>query len=97
MEKQDENKGKGNSGRCTKQRSKKRYNRKRRNPNKGRVDYQKLCTSVTTQVVENESVAGLSTASAAKVIEIDPIKEDLPVSGFRLIDMSIFSSFLFVS
>jgi len=75
MEKKDERtRRKGDAGRCTKQRSKKVYGRKRRNPNKGKKTVRGIVVEVaegSQNFAENLNVEPnvdieLGTVSAAK-------------------------------
>ena len=96
---------KGNAGRCSKQSSKKRYERKR-------VHYSKI-KSVQEQVeVEEEDGADFTihsapklvekvqveveapTASASKIIDIEPDAHSEELSGYRLMDITILNNIM---
>lgn len=101
---------KGDSGRCKKQRSKKTYSRKRKNPNKGkklppkvpRLEANPGDQNVTADVnnADNDTPStSTSTVSSQKIEEIlmkdnDELLSENIISGFRLVDMNILSSVL---
>lgn len=106
--KSDRNRGKGDSGRCTKQRSKKNYSRKRRNPNKGKklspkvddagVDQgnDRLDQNVENQNIGTPCVPTCSTVSSEKIEEIviNENEQSDSISGFRFVEMNILSNVL---
>ena len=99
MDNAERNRGKGNSGRCAKQRSKKFYSKKRRNPNKGKklvpkvdVEQELIAEENPTEQQINVNVHIDTTVSSDKVELIEPPKDSVSPTGFRLIDLSILSN-----
>ena len=99
MDNAERNRGKGNSGRYAKQRSKKLYSKKRRNPNKGKklvpkVDVEQLLIAEEnpTEQQINVNVHIDTTVSSDNVELIEPPKDSVSPTGFRLIDLSILSN-----
>ena len=91
---------KGDDGRCTKQRSKQRYSKKRRSHNKKKtvqshnIDAQQESSIPvaieTLQEVDFETTT--TTASTSKIIDIDPVQtESNPdlLTGYRLVDVEL--------
>ena len=104
MDKDERTRRKGDSGRCAKQRSKKKYSKRRRNANKGKkLDRLSEVPMETGEVQvhgqgareENStffSIADLEgTVSAKTIVNIEPEEHTSP-SGFRLIDLGILSN-----
>ena len=107
MEKKDDRtRGKGDAGRCTKQRSKKVYAKKRKTPNKNKkqaatkqpvsdVNIVEVEPNCSTEANEVESIESTKTASTEKVVDIEvPEVKEQPISGFRLLEMTILSKVL---
>ena len=103
--KDDRNREKGDSGRCKKQRSKKVYGKKRKNPNKGKKLAPKPASATPTgssdknratdNLTKNNANLLNTTASCSKLADIDINKDkDNLISGFRLLEMSILSNVL---
>ena len=98
--------GAGDAGRCKKQQSKKRYARKRKNPNKGKklsktplipssiAGAINITADLNTNPVDIVEVPGVETASTKKIIDLDHnnSNHDQSISGFRFVEMSIIST-----
>ena len=100
MDKPKRIRAQGNSGRCTKQMSKRRYSKKRRNPNKGKKMTSKLVIVevIVEELVEtnqlftnvNNSLEPI-TKLTDEVEFIELPKDSVLPSGFRFTDLSILS------
>lgn len=79
MDQEDRIRGKGDSGRCVKQRSRKVYSRKRKNPNKGKK-LQPKATVAVVDVAEVEQTTGAPLLHATTALDNNNDTDNVPVS-----------------